>query len=353
MRPLALRLSLSLPACLALGLLAAEPARAAGWSEALQAAVARIDAETPGKLGVYVKQLGSGQTMSHGGGDFWYLGSTAKVLVAVAVLQQIDAGQLKLADTVVLTADDRIEAGQIVWHAVGTVYTIDALLTRMLGDSDNTAANMLIRRIGLDKLNASARAAMGSAGFQELSDFARVRRDVYAEIHADAGKLPNDDLVRIAAAPLGPARYEAVRRAVGKQPAQLNAKNIGDAYERYYKTKRNAATLEAYGAMLEKLVKGQLLSPPSTQRLFEQMKIGIYTNYRLQAGLPRSVTFIHKTGTQYQRACHAGVISPEGGGARAIVVAACTADLDEQQAAGPVLTRVGRAISETVLAAPR
>ena len=54
MRPLALRLSLSLPACLALGLLAAEPARAAGWSEALQAAVARIDAETPGTLGVYV-----------------------------------------------------------------------------------------------------------------------------------------------------------------------------------------------------------------------------------------------------------------------------------------------------------
>ena len=68
---------------------------------------------------------------------------------------------------------------------------------------------------------------------------------------------------------------------------------------------------------------------------------------------PKTGGFIHKTGTLYQRACHAGVISPEGGGARAIVVAACTADLDEQQAAGPVLTRVGRAISETVLAAPR
>jgi beta-lactamase class A len=47
------------------------------------------------------------------------------------------------------------------------------------------------------------------------------------------------------------------------------------------------------------------------------------------------------------------VISPEDGGARAIVVAACTADLDEQREAGTVLERVGRAISETVLAAPR
>ncbi len=69
--------------------------------------------------------------------------------------------------------------------------------------------------------------------------------------------------------------------------------------------------------------------------------------------MPRSVTFIHKTGTQYLRACHAGVVTPEDGGARAIVVAACTAGLDEQGEAGKVLKRIGQAISETVLAAPR
>ena len=291
--------------------------------------------------------------MSHGGDEFWYLGSTVKVPVAVAVLQQIDAGKLRLGDSVVLTPADRIEAGQVVWHPVGTVYTIDALLKRMLGDSDNTAANMLIRRIGLDRLNESARAALGTAGFRELPDFATIRRDVYAEIHADARQLSNDALVRIAAAPLGPGRVDAVRRALGKQPGELDAKTIGEAYDRYYGTLRNAATLDAYAAMLEKLVRGELLSPASTKRLFEHMKIGIYTNYRLQAGLPRSVTFIHKTGTQYLRACHAGVISPEDGGARAIVVAACTADLDEQREAGTVLQQVGRAISETVLAAPR
>ncbi len=169
--------------------------------------------------------------MSHGGDAFWYLGSTVKVLIAVAVLQQVDAGKLRLADTVVLTDGDRIEAGQIVWHAVGTSYSVDALLKRMLGDSDNTAANMLIRRIGLEQLNESARAAMGSRGFRELSDFATIRRDVYAEIHADARKLSNDALVRIAAAPLGPGRVEAVRRALDKRPAELDAKTIGEAYD--------------------------------------------------------------------------------------------------------------------------
>jgi beta-lactamase class A len=345
----------SLPACLLLllPLLAAEPARAAGWSEALHAAVERIDGETPGRLGVYVRELGSGETMSHGGNDFWYLGSTAKVLVAIAVLQQADAGTLQLGESVALTERDRIEAGQLVWQAVGTRYSVDALLKRMLGDSDNTAANMLIRRVGVERLNESARAALGSVGFQELTDFAAIRRDVYAEIHPDARRLGNDALVRIAAAPMGPARVEAVRRALGKQPAELDADSIGEAYDRYYRTQRNAATLEAYAGMLERLVRGELLSPASTERLFQHMKIGIYTNYRLQAGLPRSVTFIHKTGTQYLRACHAGVISPEAGGAKAIVVAACTAELDEQREAGTVLKRVGEAISATVLAAPR
>ena len=313
----------------------------------------RIDAETPGRLGVYVKQLGTGETMSHGGDQFWYLGSTVKVLVAIAVLQQVDAGKVRLADTVTLADTDRIEAGQVVWHARGTVYTVDALLQRMLGDSDNTAANMLIRTIGIERLNESAHASMGAAGLKELTSFLKVRQDVYAEIHPDARKLSNDQLVRIAAAPLGPGRVEAVRRALGKKPAELDARTIDEAYDRYYRTGRNSATLEAYGAMLEKLVRGKLLSPESTQRLFVAMKIGIFTNYRLQAGLPRSVTFIHKTGTQYLRACHAGVISPENGGARAIVVAACTADLDEQHEAGKVLERVGRAIADTTLAAPR
>ena len=286
--------------------------------------------------------------MSHGADRFWYLGSTVKVPIAIAVLQQVDAGRLRLGDPVVLADSDKIEAGQVVWHKSGTVYSVDALLKRMLGDSDNTAANMLIRSVGRERLNESARAAMGATGFQELTTFAQIRHDVYAELHPDARRLSNEQLVRIAAAPLGPERVEAVRRELGKKPAELHARTIGDAYDRYYRSNRNAATLEAYGAMLEKLVKGELLSPVSTERLFVHMKLGIFTNYRLQAGLPRSVSFIHKTGTQYLRACHAGVIAPEGGGGRAIVVAACTADLDEQREAGKVLERVGRAIAQTL-----
>ena len=330
----------------------AETARVANWRDTLQREVERIDRETPGALGVYVKRMNGGETFSYGADQRWYLGSTAKVPIAIAVLQQVDAKKLRLSDTMKLEPTDRIEAGQLVWRQPGTPLTIDFLLTRMLGDSDNTAANMLVRAVGEEQLNRSAGAALGKDGFERLTSLAQVRYDVYAEIHPDARKLSNDQLVRIASSPMGPQRVDAVRRALNLKTADLRAKTIDEAYARYYKTGANAATLVAYGDMLEKLVRGELLAPASTERMYKAMKFDIYTGYRLQAGFPRSAHFIHKTGTQYQRACHMGVIHPENRGADGIVVAACTADLDEQKAAGKVFERLGRVINQTLITPP-
>ena len=330
--------------------LSVKPALSAPWADALQLEVARIDAASPGQLGVYVKRLAGGETFSYGGDKtLWYLGSTVKVPIAIAVLQQVDAGKIRLGDEVTLLDTDKIEAGQLVWRKSGSIITINELLNKMLGISDNTAANMLMRVVGEEQVNASARAAMGREGFQKITTLAQVRYDVYAELHPDARKLTNAQLVQIAAAPQGPQRVEGVRNALGVSGSELNAKTIDEAYARYYKTGVNAATLQAYATMLEKLVTGKLLSAQSTQRLFTDMKLNIFTNYRVQAGLPRSVRFIHKTGTQYQRACHSGVINPENGGAQAIIVAVCAADIDEQNAAGKVFEQVGRAITQKVL----
>ena len=70
------------------------------------------------------------------------------------------------------------------------------------------------------------------------------------------------------------------------------------------------------------------------QRLLADLKFETYDAYRLEAGLPRTARFIHKTGTQLNRACHMGVINPQDGGRRAIIVATCAEGLDEQKQAG-------------------
>lgn len=331
-------------------LLGAGPARSAGWEAELRQRIERIDRATPGTLGVYVKRLDRGEAFSHGAERMWYLGSTTKVPIAVAVLQQVDAGRLRLSDALAVEETDKIDGpGELVWGRTGARHSVDSLLRRMLDVSDNTAATMLVRAVGEDALNRSATAAAGGRGFGRLTSLAQVRYDVYAELHPQARALGNRQLVEIAAAPIGPKRVEAVRRALDVPAAELRTRSLDEAYARYYRTERNSATLEAYGGMLEQLVRGRLLQPGTTRALFDYMKFDIPGDYRFQGGLPKDVRFIHKTGTQHRRACHAGVISPQDGGARAIVVATCAADLDEQREAGAIFRQVGQAVTQALL----
>jgi beta-lactamase class A len=326
-----------------------DAARADDWPARLRSEIERLDQGSPGRLGVYVKRLRDGSHVDHGADRSWYLGSTAKVPIAVAVLQQVDAGRLQLDTAVALRETDKVDgSGPLVWSKVGQSYPIDTLLARMLGDSDNTAANMLVRVVGVDTLNRSAAEAFGVRQIGPLTDFTAVRRAVYARLHPEAGQLSHRQLVEVAAAPM-PQRAEAVRRALELPPDALRT-DIDAAYAGYYAEGHNSATLVGYGAMLERLVRGELLSRTSTERLFQAMKFGTRGNYRLEAGLPKNLRLIHKTGTQHQRACHMGVVQPQDGGHDATVVAVCAAELDEQRAAGRLFEAVGRAIAGTALA---
>lgn len=262
------------------------------------------------------------------------------------MLQQVEDGKLTLAQSITLTDGDRTEASQLVWQPGGQRYRIDELMRRMLMDSDNTAANMLVRAVGLDVLNRRASALLGEV---TLTDLAAVRRDVYAELSPAARGLSNVEMVKIAAAPIGPQRVEAVRRTLDLPRGELKATTMEEAYARYYRRDLNSATLVAYGGMLEGLVRGELVSADHLKLLFKDLKFDSYDAYRLEAGLPRSVKFIHKTGTQFERACHMGVIRPQDDGRDGIVVAACASGLDEHDAAGKLFERVGRAITRTML----
>ncbi len=329
---------------------AAHAAGAADWADALKARVERIDRDTPGDLGVYVKRLDNGETFAYQADRPWYLASSAKLPVAIAMLQEVEQGRHSLAERAVLKETDKVDgSGAVVWQKNGTTYTVQQLLKRMLMESDNTAANMLIRTLGTDRLNQHAQAYLGRKDFAGLTDFAQVRYDVYAEVHPDARRLSNTDLVRMAGAPLGPKRFDLLVRTMGADRATLQVKTLDEAYARYYRKRLNSATLEAYGGMLEQLVRGKLLRPEHTKMLYTDLKFDSYDAYRLEAGLPRSVKFIHKTGTQMQRACHMGVIDPQDGGRAAIVVATCAEGLDEHAEAGRAFEQIGRAITQTML----
>jgi beta-lactamase class A len=339
---------------LSAALLCVDAAVAADWPAALRAEVERIDRQTPGQMGVYVKRLDTGDTFALQADRPWYLASAVKAPIAIGVLQEIEAGKGTLATEIKLEAADKVDgSGDMVWQDDGSSRSVETLLERMLVQSDNTAANMLLRAFGVDTLNKRARAAMGAEGYSAFTTFTDVRYGVYGELHPDARKLTNKQLVEVAAARLGPDRVEAVRRTLKVEKSALVAKTMDEAYARYYARNANTATLKAYGGMLEKLVQGKLLSPQHTTLLYKAMKFDTYDAYRLEAGLPKDVRFIHKTGTQLGRACHMGVINPQDGGREAIVVAACAEGLDESKEAGKAFEDLGKAITKTLLTPQR
>ena len=243
-----------------LSLLAAAPASAADWPEQLVKKIEQIDQRSPGSVGVYVKRLDDGKEMSYAGDRPWYMASTAKVPIAIAVLQQVERGKLSLDQEFALEDTDKVDgSGELVWQNRGKRYDVEALLNAMLMRSDNTAANMLIRAIGEDTLNAGARDYMGRREVGDITSYTQIRYDVYSELHPSARELSNRNLVEIAGAAMGPARVQAFSRSADLKADELQVNTMRDAYARYYQRGLNTATMEGYGAMLEKLVQGKLL----------------------------------------------------------------------------------------------
>jgi len=348
---------LALPALVGLGLALwayKEQAYSDSWRNVLEQDIRQIDEQSPGNLGVYIKHLGDGEALDYEADRFWYLGSAVKVPIAIAVLQSVDEGEHSLDEQMSLQATDKVDgSGDLVWQDEGVEYSLRALLNEMLIESDNTAANMLIRLIGEDELNERTRKNMGGKGFERITDFTQVRRDVYGELHPDAHELDNIELVKLASAPFSEPRYEAVANALSLSESELKADSMEQAYERYYTRNLNSSTLEAYGTLLEKLVEGDLLSESSRDLLFKDMKLDRYDAYRLEAGLPSDVPFIQKTGTQLERACHVGVIEPLAEKqAKTVIIVACAEALDEAKEAGAAFERVGEAITRVLLNKP-
>lgn len=80
--------------------------------------------------------------------------SMIKLFVMAKVMQDVHDGRLSLEDKLTIRKSDVVGgAGVITWYDAGEKRTILQLMTVMITDSDNTATNMLIDRIGLKNIN--------------------------------------------------------------------------------------------------------------------------------------------------------------------------------------------------------
>lgn len=229
----------------------------------------------PGLLGITVLDLDSGAQVRIHADRAYPMMSVFKAPLAATVLSQVDAGRLSLKQTVTLTRADVVEGSAIPsigahFHGQSMTFTLGELLVAAISESDNTAADALMRLVGGPAVVTAFLHTHGIDGMRVDLDEAGVDRIFHGTDHGE--QIPADETAQAALA----------RRRRG--------------YRDYLSDPRNRTTPDAAAGFLKKLWKGRLLSAASTRRLL-QLMYGQTVPSRLRAGLPKGVLLADKCGT--------------------------------------------------------
>ena len=111
------------------------------------------------KPAVYVWDYDTQNYVDINASDTYATASIIKIPVLIDVFRSIDSGQFSLDDKIPLTEYYRTEgSGSLQFKARNSEYTIDELANRMITESDNSATNMLIAKVGsMTDVNQSIR----------------------------------------------------------------------------------------------------------------------------------------------------------------------------------------------------
>jgi beta-lactamase class A len=223
--------------------------------------------------------------------------------VAIVVLKNAEEGKLDLAEALPVSEDDLRPVGSVEarWKP-GMKLSIEDLCRRMIVESDNSAVDLLLRRLGGPKAVQARLEGIGVKGIDisisELSLMA-IPKGV-KELPADEKCSPACLKKRVAAVP------DADRKK---------------ALAAFRTDARNTASPEALGAMLVRLQKGELLRTESMAKLTPWMTESQTGRNRIRALLPKETSTASKTGTGYGCVNDAGIVTlPGGKGHIALVV---------------------------------
>lgn len=209
---------------------------------ALTAALASLEAGADGRLGVGLADRRGLPLFAYRGDEAFPFCSTFKVLLVAAVLDRTRTEPGLLEERVTYGEKDLLAYAPVAREHLAEGLTIAELCVAALQVSDNTAANLLLARLG------------------------------------------------------GPAAVNRLARSLG-DPAfrldriepDLNTALPGDA--------RDTTTPLSMAASLAKLAFGDVLAPPLRERLLEWMRGNTTGNASIRAGVPAGWTVGDKTGS--------------------------------------------------------
>lgn len=247
-----------------------------GLGRAVAAIAARV---APAALGVGLINLESGEAFTFNAERGFPMQSVFKMLLGAGVLSEVDAGRVLLTERVYLLENQLSpQRSPIATAWPGRrEYTVAELLAAAVTDSDNTAADVLMKRIG----GPGALSAWLTVKHVSGIRVDRYEREIQPQVYGMPSFRP---------AWRTDAAFAAARSAV--PPAARLA-----AMRAYMADPRDTATPRGMLTFLQMLDQGDLIAPASTRLLIQLMSQTARGGARIRAGLPKAALLAHKPGT--------------------------------------------------------
>jgi beta-lactamase class A len=140
----------------------------------LQTSINRLLNGASGIVYVNAKNLVTGEEFERNADTPVRTASTIKLPIMVACFRAVGEGIARWDEPIAITEDTRVSgSGVIREFADGTVLTLRDLMHVMIVISDNTATNMILKRLGADYVKDT----MQQLGFEQTRSMRRVRGD--------------------------------------------------------------------------------------------------------------------------------------------------------------------------------
>ena len=211
----------------------------------IQKKLATLETATGGRIGIYAIDTANGQHLQYRGNERFPMGCTSKVIGVAAILGKSMSDESFLSQKVRYTKEDLANWSPITGKHLKSGMTIAELCAASISYSDNTAMNLLVKKLG---------------GLKPINDFART-------IHNDTFRQDNG------------WPEEAYSGGQG---------NLNDS-----------ATPKDMAKSLQTLAFTDRLAKSQRKLLMSWLQANTTGNFRIRAGVPKGWIVADKTGTGF------------------------------------------------------
>ncbi|MPT48294.1 MAG: serine hydrolase [Sphingobium sp.] len=245
----------------------------------LQRSIAALGQNFNGVAGISVRRVDADWEVSYNGGRLMPQQSVSKLWVAMTMLDAIDRDRLTMSDPVTISGNDLTLFHQPVAAMMkGGTYTttLSDLYNRAMQQSDNTANDAILRKVG---------------GPEAVRGFL-ARRFI-----PDIRFGPGERLLQSKTAGLTWNQSMSIGRNFYTARANLPKSVREKALDDYLANPPDGAAASSITLALAKLKRGEMLSPSSTAYLISTMEGAKTGPQRIKGGVPAGWRYGHKTGT--------------------------------------------------------